>query len=206
MALKCTKCFRPQKTCLCNRISTLDPGIKFLFLMHPKEAYKNRTGTGRLAHLSLKDSEIIIDTTFDNNRRFQELLNCGEFYPVMLYPHKEAIYTKDIAPKLDSSKKLLIILIDATWDLARKMILRSPSLLCLPKITFFNSYKSQYRFKKQPHSSYLSTIETCYYLINELKSGGVISKNIDQEPLLDIFKILVDFQIGCELNSGYTEL
>lgn len=207
MALKCIKCFRPTKTCLCNKISKVDTGVKFLFLMHPKEAYKIRTGTGRLAHLSLVDSEIVVDTTFDNNSRVQELITSNNYKPVILFPGKDSIYTKDISPELtNSDKKLLIILIDGTWDLAKKMILRSPSLLNLPKITFSNSYESQYKFKKQPNKSCLSTIETCYYLIGELKGSGVIYSNTNEEPLMDIFKTLVEFQIKCELNSGYTEL
>lgn len=34
-----------------------------LVLMHPKEAVKQKKGTGRLTHLALMDSEIIVDTT-----------------------------------------------------------------------------------------------------------------------------------------------
>lgn len=207
MAIKCIKCFRPRKTCLCSRIEEVDTGIKFLFLMHPKEAYKIKTGTGRLSHLTLKDSEIVIDTTFDNNRRVKELLSDPDFTPVILFPHKESLLTREIKEKIYiSGKRLLIILIDATWDLAKKMILRSPSLMDIPKITFSNSYESQFKFKKQPMKSYLSTIETCYYLINELKSEGLTKDDTDSKPLMDIFKTLVDFQIKCELESGYTEL
>ena len=62
--------------------------------MHPKEAYKQKTGTGRLASLSLLDSEIIIDYTFDNNSRTQELISDPAYYPMVLYPNEEAHYAE----------------------------------------------------------------------------------------------------------------
>ena len=60
MAEKCYHCFRPKETCYCKDILPFDTEIHFVFLMHPKEAYKQKTGTGRLASLSLKNSEILI--------------------------------------------------------------------------------------------------------------------------------------------------
>ena len=56
---KCYRCFRPEKSCYCKYIKSFDCGVKFVLLMHPKEAFKQKTGTGRLTNIALIDSEII---------------------------------------------------------------------------------------------------------------------------------------------------
>ena len=80
MAERCLKCFRPISHCLCEYAKPeIDSGIKFVFLMHPKEARKQRTGTGRLSHIALKDSEILVGLDFSKDRRFMELINSDDF-------------------------------------------------------------------------------------------------------------------------------
>lgn len=196
---RCMKCFRPVKTCYCKYIEPIDTGVKFVFLMHPKEAYKQRTGTGRLAHLTLEQSEIIIGIDFTENKRLNELLNSKEYVPLLLYPGEDAwsAQTENEGKKLKSmlgSKTLLVIVVDATWFLAKKMMRLSKNLQQLQKLSFKANYRSQFQFKTQPAEECLSTIESCYYLINELKSAG-ICKDVPAEPLMNIFKQMVSFQI-----------
>lgn len=195
MSNKCYQCFRPVKTCYCKAIEPLDPGIKFVLLMHPQEAFKQKTGTGRLTNLTLIGSEIIIDTTFDKNLRTQELLNDSSHFPMVLYPGKEAHYTETF--NFDSelkNRKLIIFLIDATWRFSRQMISRSPSLQKLPKLSFSREYRSIFEIKKQPTEYSLSTIESSYYLIKELQLAGVCKKNIETESLMNIFKMMIKLQ------------
>ena len=84
---KCYKCFRPFETCYCKDIVSIKTGIKFVFLMHPKEAYKQKTGTGRLAHLTLEDSEIIVGVDFTDNPRLNTLITDEKYFPVVMYPY-----------------------------------------------------------------------------------------------------------------------
>ncbi|MGP1587395.1 MAG: tRNA-uridine aminocarboxypropyltransferase [Treponemataceae bacterium] len=196
---KCYNCFRPKKSCYCKYIKNFDSGIKFLILMHPKEAYKQKTGTGRLAHLSLKDSEILIGIDFSKDQRLSELLNDSQYFPVLLYPDKNAWKAEN--PELKNSilntnfrKKLLVIVVDATWFCAKKMVRLNSFLHSIPKISFINKYKSQFTFKHQPEEECLSSIESIYYLIKELQTTG-IANECDPEPLIKIFKYMVNFQI-----------
>ena len=195
MSNKCYQCFRPVKTCYCKAIKAMDPCIKFVILMHPKEAFKQKTGTGRLTHLTLVDSEIIIDHRFDHNPRTQQLLRDPSYYPMVLYPAKEA-HTTETFP-FDSvlqHKKLLIFLIDATWTFAPKMMSRSPSLQALPKLSFRRAYRSVFEIKKQPSDFCLATIESSYYLIKELQAAGVCEKNLEPEGLMTVFQLMIEQQ------------
>lgn len=198
MSERCLKCFRPLDNCYCKDIFSIDTGIKFVFLMHPHEAKKQRTGTGRLASLSLTESEIIIDKTFDNNLRTQSLIANPSFYPMLLYPGNNSYKVKDlIFNEVLAGRSLLVFLIDATWREARRMIYKSPSLLNLPRLTFSKDYRSLFVIKRQPKDFYISTIESSYYLLRELQDAGVCDAGFNPEGLMNVFKKMVQFQINC---------
>ncbi|MDA3958661.1 MAG: DTW domain-containing protein [Oceanispirochaeta sp.] len=201
----CLRCFRPKEHCYCSMIQAVDTGIKFVILMHPWEAYKQRTGTGRLTSLSLTDSEIIIDKTFDQNRRFRELLDSQQYHPMVLYPGKDASTAGayDFKASLQG-KKLLVFLIDATWVMARKMMYRSPVLQNLPRLSFDQSYISRFHIKTQPAEYCLSTIESTYYLIKELQACGIGFKDTSIEGLMQVFDELNRFQMECR-NQRFSE-
>ncbi len=175
--------------------------------MHPKEAKHQRTGTGRLSHISLKDSEIIVGLDFSNNERFLNLLSDDNFFPVLMYPGKDAwTAKKEGFAKIVGNKKLLVIIIDATWFCSRKIIEHNPFLLKLPKVSFFGEYRSIYTFKREPRPEYISTIETCYYFIKELQSivqdeslsNSIVNKNANPEPLMNVFKKMIKDQLQAE--------
>jgi len=198
MAEKCYVCYRPKHTCYCRYLTPVDTGVKFVFLMHPKEAYKQKTGTGRLTSLSLTDSEIIIDTTFDNNNRVTQLLSDSSYYSMVLYPGETAAAAEifDFTEKM-KGRKLLVFLIDATWSQAKKMMRLSPGLQKLPRLSFSRAYRSKFRIKTQPADYCLSTIESTSYLIEELKTSGVCPPDVSTKGLLDVFERMINFQLSC---------
>ena len=102
MSERCFKCFKPKSVCLCKYGKNLDTGIKFVFLMHPKEFRRQRTGTGYLSHLCLKDSEVIVGLDFLQNKRLSQLLANPQYFPVLMYPGQDAITAKSIGQKLNS--------------------------------------------------------------------------------------------------------
>lgn len=168
--------------------------------MHPKEAYHQKTGTGRLAHLTLTNSEIIIGIDFTDNTRIKELLSLPEYFSLLLYPDKNAWTANStneesltLKQKI-GNRKLLVFVVDSTWFFARKILRLSPNIYNLPKISFKGRYLSQFEFKTQPAPECVSTIESCYYLLNEFAAANVIEA-VNTAPLMNIFKRMVTFQI-----------
>lgn len=199
MSERCLKCFKPMQNCLCKYTEEIDTGIKFVFLMHPKEAKKQRTGTGNLSHISLKDSEIIVGLDLKENKRLNELLNNPQYFPVMMYPGEDAWTSKKEGfSEVLANKKLLVLILDATWFCSRKMIEHNPFFLDLPRLSFTGEYRSIFTFKHEPRPEYISTIESCYYLIKELQEVDIISKKINPEPLMNVFKQMIKFQLQAE--------
>ncbi len=202
----CLKCFRPKAYCYCKFIKKVDSGIKFVFLMHPKEAKKQKTGTGRLAHLSLPESEIIVGIDFTKNERVCALIKDPHYYPLLLYPGKDAwTCSKKGFKETLGQKKLLVFVVDSTWFCSKKMLKLSTNITSLPKFSFEGSYKSIFTFKKEPEEYCLSTIESCYYLIKEMQSSSLVEKSVNPEPLMDVFKKMIVFQLEKEnerIDSG----
>lgn len=202
----CLKCLRPKDVCLCKYIVPVKTDIKFVFLMHPKEAKKQRTGTGRLAANSLPESEILVGIDFTKNQRLQELLNDSQYFPVLMYPAKDALTAKSENLKTElKGKKLLVLLIDSTWFCSHKMLKLSTNITALPKLSFYGSYKSIFTFKREPYEYCISTIESCYYLIKELQENALVNKECNPNPLMSIFKRMIRFQLEKEnerISSG----
>lgn len=188
MSERCMRCFKPVSACLCKYTKEIDTGIKFVFLMHTKEFKRQRTGTGNIAHISLKDSEIIVGLEFSHNKRLQELLHDPQYFPVMMYPGEEAWTAKREGFKdAIGNKKLLVLILDATWFCARKIIEHNPFLLELPRVSFYGDYRSIFTFKHEPRPEYISTIESCYYFIKEMQSIDFVDKEINPEPMMNAF-------------------
>ncbi|MBP3710810.1 MAG: DTW domain-containing protein [Treponema sp.] len=204
MSERCYKCFRPLSHCLCSYATPVDCGIKFVLLMHPKEAKRERTGTGHLAHITLTGSEILVGLDFSQNARLQELLCDRQFLPVLLYPGNDtwtagsAELATALGKNTQHARTLLVLVIDATWFCSRKVIEHSPFLLDLPRISFSGSYRSEFTFKREPRSEYISTIESCYYLIKELQAAALVPRNINALPLMTVFRKMVAAQIQAQ--------
>jgi DTW domain-containing protein YfiP len=199
MSEMCYKCFKPKSACLCPYSKEIDPGIKFVLLMHQKEAKRQRTGTGHIAKISLKDSEILVGFEFEHNKRLQELLADPQYFPVMMYPGEEAWTAKREGFKEAlAGKKLLVLILDSTWFCARKLIEHNPFLLKLPRLSFYGDYRSIFTFKHEPRPEYISTIESCYYFIKEMQENSLVDKKINPEPMMNVFKEMIKFQLQAE--------
>ena len=139
--------------------------------MHPKEARKNKTGTGRISHLYLNNSEIIVGVDFDENKRFNDLINDENLLPFVLYPGESSYQVdKQAIPKemsnilKEGKKRPVVFILDGTWPCAKKMMMINLKLHDLPRLSFSPSpdLKSQFTIKHQPSPVCLSTIESIF--------------------------------------------
>ena len=176
---------------------------KFVFLMHPKEFKQEKAGTGRLAHLCLAGSEIHMGIAFDQHEAVQDLLRDPSYFPMLLYPGEQAHNLSQSSPHLGdmSGRRLLVILLDATWSGARKMLRLSPSLQKLPRIMFTPSAPSRYVIKQQPQEGCLSTLEATHELLVCLERAG-LDRYERPEQLHGLFDRMQAFQIRCACDSS----
>lgn len=197
----CTQCMQPHFGCYCAHIQPFDPKIKFVVLIHPVEV-KRRIATGRMSHLCLKNSELIMGQDYTNNDQLNSLLQNPHYSPVVLYPgvHSVDISVATEKQKTDifeAQKRPMVIVIDGTWPTARKMIHKSKNLTHLPRICFNPPGPSRFRVRKQPKAYCYSTIEAIHHTIELLgPSVGFDLLPGEHDALLNVFDVMVENQLG----------
>lgn len=171
---------------------------KLVFLMHPHEVKKVKAGTGRFAALSFEDAEIVEGVSFDDHPRVRALLGDPAYAPFLLYPGPGArdLDSGGLRPDELGGKRLLVLLLDATWPLAKKMLRTSPSLQALPRLMFTPRSRSRWVIKQQPHELCLSTLEAVHELKLSLLGAGLDDYERPGQ-LLAVFQAMQDFQVAC---------
>ena len=201
----CLTCRRRVRTCVCESLKPFETQTRYIILMHPMEAKKEKVGTGRFTHLILKNSKILVGINFDENQEFQAILNDPSYETYLLYPGDDALQIENGFSDGKPKKPLQIIVIDGTWPCAKKMMKLTTSLHDTPRISFTPGKTSEFKIKHQPMEGCLSTVESVYQVIRGLRAAGVEDTKMKEENLMEVFRKTVDQQIECakEPGAGY---
>lgn len=193
----CYACYRPSSSCMCKYIKPIETETRFIILMHPKEFKKTKNGTGHFTNLSLKNCEIHVGVDFSEHAIINQILSDTDNACYVVYPSDNSINLN--RSKISKEKKnTVLFLLDATWPCSKSMLVHSPNLDTLEKVSFAHSNTSAFSFKKQPKEYCLSTIEStlCVLeLLNEHKD-----ENLDKESLDNFllpFEKMVEYQVAC---------
>jgi len=200
---ECYVCHRAKVNCLCGSVEPFSTRMRFVILMHTKEAHKQRTGTAWLAKMCLTNAELLVGIDFTRNERINSLLRDPAYSPFALYPGPKAVNFKTPGAEfLPEGKTLLVFVIDGTWLGAKRILNKSPNIRALPRLSFSGSYLSRFIIKRQPMAHCVSTIEAVYYLCKEAEEAGYENLNGQNEILMAIFKKMVDTQIDYQKKNG----
>lgn len=198
----CLNCRRRLLTCVCSHLRPFDTSSRFVILMHPMEYKKEKVGTGRFSHLILKNSVIVVDVGFDENKPFQALLQDPEYETFVLYPGDKAINLSESKPENWTRRKKQFIVIDGTWPCAKKMMKLTTSLHDLPRVSFSSERISEFKIKHQPLAGCLSTVESIHQVLLELNRLEIEQTNGAEENLIEVFRRTVDQQIELASDPG----
>jgi DTW domain-containing protein YfiP len=152
-------------------------------------------GTGRFSHLILKNSEIVVDVSFDENPRFLALLNDSDYESFVLYPGMETIKLETNELKMKLKKKSQFFVIDGTWPCAKKMMKLTSKLHDLPRVSFETTRTSEFLVKHQPLPGCLSTVESIHQVILDLNRMGIEETGDAHQNLMDVFRYTVGQQM-----------
>lgn len=202
----CLKCRRPIDSCLCPLEPPMEILAKIVLLMHPKEARRERCGTGRLSCLHIAGAEIITGLDFDADPRVRALVQDPGNYPALLYPGRDSIdlSTTEGAASLNSmagGRRIVAFLVDATWSCSRTLLRQNPGLTALPKLMFTPKAPSRWLIKRQPGPLCLSTIETIHELLCALESTG-LERYPDKTRLIDAFMSMQEYHVARAEANG----
>ncbi len=204
---RCTSCLQPEFSCYCPQVHKFNPQIEFVILIHKIE-FKRRIATGRMSHLCLENSHLILGHDYTHCDRVNALIQDSERHCVMLYPGASSVNLTGVEPiererMFLTSKKLTVFVIDGTWATAKKMVHLSQNLKTLPRVCFTPTKPSNFRVRKQPTPTCYSTIEAIHHTIELLgPTQGFSIQTREHDKLLIAFDHMVERQL-LKIHSGH---
>ncbi len=161
----CSVCLRAQTACICHWIRPVQTDVEVLILQHPLEVAQTKN-TGRLLHLSLASSRILVGEAFDAPVLAPKTT-------LLLYPpetfqgHLPAAILPDLS--CEPAVNLRLVVLDATWRKSRKMLHVNTWLQQLPRLTLDVVPASRYTIRKAHRPGQLSTLEATCLAITQLE-------------------------------------
>ena len=178
----CSECTRPISECYCSAIETVSSPTKVTIIQHPSEV-DHPYNTGRIVHRSLESCELIIAEQL-SDEKLSAVINDNA---CLLFPNLAWLPTVPAAP----SSIIHLIVIDATWKKAKKILHVNPELQQLPRLALTGHSPSRYHIRKGSMQDGLSTIESIVYALEQ------------QQPDTSYQALLKPFEKMVELAQRY---
>lgn len=174
----CEFCGVPMINCICSRVAKIDTEAQIWILSSQKEVTRP-TNTARLIKLVNKDStEIFIWERTVQPAKLIELIEGGDFEVYLLFPADEENKYREKAFE-KSSKDVAFIIIDGTWQEARKIFKRSPYLRELPLLTLNIDNESSFKLRRGIPEGGICTIEAAMKVL-ELNGEHSFAKALEE--------------------------
>ena len=170
----CSRCGFEASCCFCPSLPVLSCQHRFCLLTHPVE-FAKISNTGKLVRAMLPDTLVVNWSRVEPSEELLTLLDDPQWEPVLLMPEAYAIYQQTVYPQDVTEAKAtpsgkLFILLDATWQQARKMYRQSPYLHRLPLMSLNNVPASGYSLRRNQQAGHLCTAEVAAEV---LKNAGM---------------------------------
>ena len=190
---RCYVCFRPTSACFCRLIPTIANRTDVLILQHVKERF-HAFNTARIVKRALKNCSLFVDQTTKLASKDLPLRERA----AVLYPGADSVPLSELHP--DARPQQLVIL-DGTWHHARTFMRDIPVLQHLPHVCLNPDQPGEYRIRKEPTDSALSTVEAAVQALSILEP-----ETTGLNQLLNAFRHMVDEQIAHPQRSARLRL
>ncbi|KUI96817.1 tRNA-uridine aminocarboxypropyltransferase [Vibrio sp. MEBiC08052] len=192
--------------CICQAIPRCDSTIKLSLLVHERELNRE-TNTGRWLVHALPQCQSYLWQRKQPDVRFQQQLDDPRFFPVLLFPSPDAVTADELCVQTDDEHyhphhnyqyqhhdhqvkehqpTLHFILLDGTWQEARKMERKSAWLAGLPRVQITPNMTSSYRLRRNQQPDSLCTLEVVATLLDQR------GETKDAQALKDFLHLFMD--------------
>lgn len=182
---RCYGCYRPMDRCFCNQIPTIHNRTNVLIFQHMRERF-HPFNTARILRRSLLNSRLFVDH-LDGLRTALSLLTLSDAVG-LLYPGNGSQLLENLSG--DERPEQLVIL-DGTWHHTKTLFREIPQLQSLPKYRLAPTQPSRYGLRREPHVSYLSTLEATVAALRFLEP-----ETLGFEQLVAAFDYMVANQLS----------
>ncbi|MFN3578977.1 MAG: tRNA-uridine aminocarboxypropyltransferase [Pseudomonas sp.] len=182
----CPRCKRPLSGCLCALIPHIELETQIWVIQHPSEQ-RHALNTARFLVEGLDNAVLwVTECLADHPDLLQQLQDPG-WRTELLFPGAGA---NQLLLATEDSRPRRLVLLDATWRKARKLLHLNPELRALPKVALPPGPPSRYRLRKSPLPDGVSTLEA------GVRALQVLEPELDHRALLAPFEALIESQIA----------
>ncbi|MDD1826651.1 DTW domain-containing protein [Photobacterium sp. ZSDE20] len=153
--------------CICHRIPSTDSQIHVVLLTHENELSRD-TNTGKLLQQSLEQCESFVWQRKTPPAELMTLLEDETRQPFLLFPSDESVECQQAVLNKANDREPLFIILDGTWQEAKKMLNKSPWLQAIPQIHLDITSESSYTLRRNQDSGHLCTCEVGVELLKAL--------------------------------------
>ena len=177
----CPRCRRPEVVCYCAHVRPLTTRTRVVILQHPRER-DVPINTARIAALCLPDAALEVGLDWSGLPALADPTRPA----ILLYPGEGAIDVEKSPP----AGPVTLVVVDGTWAQAQSVVRKNPRLAALPRYAVRPAAPSDYRIRREPHESYVSTIEALAQVLGALEGDPARFAT-----MLDPFRAMVEAQL-----------
>lgn len=158
----CLGCAMPKKVCRCGQIEIKPMDTEVIILRHPDERRKTLSTASLIKQ---RHPEILVKEglNFSPIRR----ASCALLFPLTRRDYSEVSNAQTRRETQEGDARTTLILIDATWKKAKRMLHENPWLTKLPRLALNPPSQSDYILRKGPGGAALSTLEAFALVQND---------------------------------------
>lgn len=185
----CKRCLRPLSVCICAALplQRIDNHWPVHILQHRQEQ-AHALNTAGIAMLGLRQCQLHTVTDAPVEITLPADLLAELATALLIYPGSQSSVVAQLDPVQVAARPLLLL--DASWRKSRRLLLTSPWLQSLPRISVALQAPSRYRIRREPEAGYCSSLEAVCAVLGSLER--------DQEkysPLLAAMDAMIDQQV-----------
>ncbi|MBK9519552.1 MAG: DTW domain-containing protein [Anaeromyxobacter sp.] len=191
----CRRCLRPTAFCVCEHLPLLEARTQVVILQHPREA-RLAICSAWLCHAALAGSELYATVKLDEHPRVRALCQAPGTW--LLFPGEGAVPAASLA----GAPPAALIVIDATWPQAVKLLRKNPRVAALPRLALAPGTvaPSGYQgLREEPAEGHLATIDAVAEALGALESDPARFA-----PMRAAFRLAVERQIACSQDQRRT--
>lgn len=185
-ANRCERCRMHASLCVCSLVPTLQTRTRVVLVMHRAEDRKS-TNTGRLALLSMTNSELLVRGRAEE--RTDSIAFSEATRPLFLFPHEDAVPLRTVASVPGDERPVTLVVPDGNWRQASKVRNRVSGMRDVQCVSLPVGAPSIYRLRSEAHAFGLATIEAIARALRVLE--GAAGPDVE-EALLRVFRAMVE--------------
>ncbi|MGV8927727.1 MAG: tRNA-uridine aminocarboxypropyltransferase [Ewingella sp.] len=179
-AIRCQSCLLPKRNCICAAREIHQAASCFCLVMYDTEPMKP-SNTGRLIADVLPDTQAFMWSRTQTNPALFEAISDPSRQPYVVFPASFVQPPRQVFTEVPSgSKPPLFVMLDGTWNEARKMFRKSPYLDNLPVFSLDVSARSRYILREASRPEFHCTAEVAVVLLEkagDLEASAGLSRH-----------------------------